>query len=89
MKIKSKPHIVKRAQPKSDAGQENESGQNRQTDSKDSDLSTHELRQAIRERQRLKAAEYTARDPVKTHLKQRGELVGRRIAHYQRKNPGK
>lgn len=37
------------------------------------------LNQAIEQRRRLKAVEYSSADPVQSHAKQRGELLERRI----------
>jgi hypothetical protein len=52
-------------------------------------MNKQQLQQIIRERQKLKAAEYLTKDPLRSHIKQRGELVSRRIAQFQRKNPGR
>jgi hypothetical protein len=57
-----------------------------------SQRSSSQLQRTIKERQRLKAAEHSAKEPVKKHLKNRGNLVGRRIANLQRnqeKNRGR
>ncbi len=45
--------------------------------------SSSQLQRSIKERQRLKTAEYGAKDPIKKHLKNRGNLVSRRIANLQ------
>jgi|GEM_PF-6840948 len=37
------------------------------------------LNQAIEQRRRLKATEYSSADPIQTHARQRGELLERRI----------
>lgn len=41
------------------------------------------LNQTIDQRRRLKAAEYSSADPVKSHAQQRGELLERRISQLQ------
>ncbi len=48
-------------------------------------IQQRQLQQSVRERRRLRAAEYCAEKPVKDHLQSRGELVGRRIADLQSK----
>lgn len=43
------------------------------------------LNQAISQRRKLKAAEYATSDPIQSHIKKRGELIGRRIGQLQSK----
>ncbi len=81
MKIKSSPRIIKRPDPVPGKSQAN------RPDIQTSQIKENQYKQAIRERQRLKAAEYSSKDPIRSHVKQRGDLVSRRIAHFQRKNP--
>lgn len=81
MKIKSTPHITKRPDPVPGDNQAD------RPDTQSSKINYEQYKQAVRERQRLKAAEYATNDPIRSHVKQRGDLVSRRIAHFQRKNP--
>ena len=46
-------------------------------------LTRAQLQQAIRERQRLKAAEYYTQNPVKNSIQKRGQMVGRHIGMLQ------
>ena len=41
------------------------------------------LNQAINQRRKLKAAEHVTNDPIQSHVKKRGEMVGRRIGQLQ------
>jgi hypothetical protein len=85
MKIKSTPKTTNHFQ--NQTSQPN--AQNKSLDSQQTKMSKQQLQQIIRERQKLKAAEYLTQDPLRSHIKQRGELVSRRIAQFQRKNPGR
>ncbi len=85
MKIKSTPRTT--YLPQDLDSQQN--AQEKSPDSKQTKMNKQQLQQAIRERQKLKAAEYSTKDPLRSHIKQRGDLVGRRIAQFQRKNPGR
>jgi len=44
------------------------------------------LNQTIEQRRRLKAAEYSSKDPVQSNVKTRGEILERRIAQLQQQN---
>jgi hypothetical protein len=85
MKIKSTPRTTSR--PQDPNSQQN--APNKPLDSQQTKMNKQQLQQIIRERQKLKAAEYLTKDPLRSHIKQRGELVSRRIAQFQRKNPGR
>ncbi len=41
------------------------------------------LAQTIDQRRRFKAAEYSTKNPIQDHVKERGELLERRIGHLQ------
>ena len=43
------------------------------------------LNQAVAQRRKLKAAEHATSDPIQSHIKKRGEMVGRRIRQLQSK----
>ncbi|KUK79697.1 MAG: hypothetical protein XD95_0202 [Microgenomates bacterium 39_7] len=47
------------------------------------------LNRSIDQRRRLKAAEYSSKDPVQTNVKTRGEILERRIAQLQQENRNK
>ncbi|MBD3250292.1 MAG: hypothetical protein GF381_01855 [Candidatus Pacebacteria bacterium] len=68
MKTGSKPIIIRPQRPS--AGGLLKSQQTRQAQA---------YQQTINQRRRLKAAEYAATEPVKNHLKRKGEMVERRI----------
>jgi len=53
--------------------------------SRHTELEQKSFDHAVQERQKLKAAEYSAQDPVKSLMKQRGELLSRRIEQMQNK----
>lgn len=78
MKTKSTLYRL-RPQPK----KSNSSSSNNQGQSKTQEPSS-QLQRSIKERQRLKAAEYSASDPVRKHLQNRGDLLSQRIADLQR-----
>ena len=46
-------------------------------------LTRTQLQQAMRERQRLKAAEYYTKNPIRSSIQKRGQMVGRRIGALQ------
>ena len=46
-------------------------------------LTRAQLQQAIGERQRLKAAEYYTKNPIKGSIQQRGQMIDRRIGMLQ------
>jgi hypothetical protein len=73
MRIKSPKSIVNRPKPKKSARPSSLPRQSHQ----------NKLGNLKRERRKLRAAENVTKDPLKGHLKQRGQLVGRRIANIQ------
>ncbi len=44
------------------------------------------LSQSLEQRRRLKAAEYSSKDPIQSNVKTRGEILERRIAQLQQKS---
>ncbi len=82
MKTDAPKRIVSRPRPDDTKGQSNNP---KSSHSPNSSVLQRQLDQSIQERRKLKAAEYSADDPVKTHAKKRGDLLGRRISHLQSK----
>ena len=82
MKTDAPKRIVSRPKPDSTKDQSSNPKTSRNPSSS---VLERQLGQSIQERRRLKAAEYSADDPVKTNAKRRGDLVGRRISHLQSK----
>jgi len=52
---------------------------------KQKEIKKHSFDKTVQERQRLKAVEYSSKDPIKTTVKQRGELLARRLEQMQNK----
>ncbi len=75
MRIKSPKSIVKRPKPKNKKSVRPNSLPHQSNQNKFDNLK--------RERRKLRAAENVTKAPLKGHLKQRGQLVGRRIANLQ------
>ena len=46
-------------------------------------LTRTQLQQAMRERQRLKTAEYYTKNPIRSSIQKRGQMIGRRIGALQ------
>lgn len=58
----------------------------KQSQHSSTNLTQSTLNQSIEQRRRLKAAEYSSKDPVQSNVKTRGEILERRIAQLQQKN---
>jgi len=46
-------------------------------------LTRAQIQQAMKERQRLRAAEYYTKNPIRSSIQKRGQMVGRRIGALQ------